>query len=193
MNVLDDLIINLAPTGIKPGKSDNPNVPISPDEIIKDCVECAMLGASIVHLHAREEDGSPAFRKSLYQRMIEGIRSHAPEVIICVSTSGRVYGDLRKRSEVLDLDGDSRPDMASLTLGSVNFLRESSINAPEMITALLERMEERDILPELEIFDFGMIDYLKRLKSKFILKNARYANILLGAPVFYPVELSRLP
>ncbi len=190
---MDKLIINLAPTGIKPCKSDNPNTPLSPGEIISDCVECARQGASIFHLHAREEDGSPSFKKSCYQRTIEGIRSHVPDAIICVSTSGRVYGDLSKRSEVLDLEGDSKPDMASLTLGSLNFLRESSINHPETIVALTEKMEELGIMPELEIFDFGMIDYLKWLTRKNILKAARYANIILGAPVFHPMDLSRLP
>jgi uncharacterized protein (DUF849 family) len=132
---MEKLIVNLAPTGLKPMKVHNPSVPVSPGEIITECVACASLGASIVHLHAREEDGSPSYRKALYQRIIEGIRERCPDLVICASLSGRAFPEFEKRSEVLELEGDARPDMASLTLGSMNFYREASVNSPEMIRA----------------------------------------------------------
>ena len=150
---MEKLIVNLAPTGLKPMKPQNPNVPVTPGEIIAECVACASLGASIVHLHAREEDGSPTHRKAIFQRIVEGIRERRPDLVICVSVSGRAFPEFEKRSEPLDLEGDAKPDMASLTLGSMNFYREASVNSPETIRALAEKMAERGIKPEIEILD----------------------------------------
>ena len=174
------LIINFAPTGMVPTKQMTPHVPISPREIIEDAVVCVDLGASIVHLHARQEDGQPTYRKDIYARIIEGIRQRNNQVIVCVSTSGRTYNEFEKRAEALDLDGPCKPDMASLTLSSLNFPHSASVNAPEMIVALLKRMNERGIKPELEVFDLGMINYAKYLIRKGLLQPPYYFNILLG-------------
>ena len=189
---MEKLIVNLAPTGLKPMKPQNPNVPVSPEEIIRETVECAALGVSIVHLHAREEDGSPSYRKALYQRIIEGIRERCPGLVICVSTSGRAYPEFGKRSEVLELEGDAMPDMASLTLGSMNFYREASVNSPETIRALAEKMAERGIKPEIEIFELAMIDQMKWLASKGYIAPPFYANLILGAPIHQPLDPCRL-
>lgn len=189
---MEKLIVNLAPTGLKPMKPQNPNVPVSPGEIITECVACASLGASIVHLHAREEDGSPSYRKALYQRIIEGIRERRPDLVICASLSGRAFPEFEKRSEVLELEGDARPDMASLTLGSMNFYREASVNSPEMIRALAEKMADRGIKPEIEIFDLAMIDQMKWLASKGFITPPFYANLILGAPIHQPLDPGRL-
>ncbi len=189
---MEKLIVNLAPTGLKPMKPQNPNVPISPEEIIRECVACTSPGASIVHLHAREEDGSPSYRKALYQRIIEGIRERRPDLVICASTSGRAFPEFERRSEVLELEGDARPDMASLTLGSMNFYREASVNSPEMIRALAEKMAERGIKPEIEIFDLAMIDQMKWLASKGFITPPFYANLILGAPIHQPLDTGRL-
>jgi len=189
---MEKLIVNLAPTGLKPMKPQNPNVPVSPEEIIRETVECAALGVSIVHLHAREEDGSPSYRKALYQRIIEGIRERCPGLVLCVSTSGRAYPEFGKRSEVLELEGDAMPDMASLTLGSMNFYREASVNSPETIRALAEKMAERGIKPEIEIFELAMIDQMKWLASKGYISPPFYANLILGAPIHQPLDPCRL-
>jgi len=189
---MEKLIVNLAPTGLKPMKPQNPNVPVSPEEIIRETVECAALGVSIVHLHAREEDGSPSYRKALYQRIIEGIRERCPGLVLCVSTSGRAYPEFGKRSEVLELEGDAMPDMASLTLGSMNFYREASVNSPETIRALAEKMAERGIKPEIEIFELAMIDQMKWLASKGYIAPPFYANLILGAPIHQPLDPCRL-
>ena len=189
---MDKLIVNLAPTGLKQTKPVNPNVPVSPGEIIRQALECAALGVSIVHLHAREEDGSPTHRKDLFQRIIEGIRERRPDLVICVSLSGRAFPGLAERSEPLDLEGDAKPDMASLTLGSMNFYRESSVNSPETIRALAEKMAGKGIKPEIEIFDLAMIDQMKWLASKGFITPPFYANLILGAPIHQPLDPCRL-
>jgi uncharacterized protein (DUF849 family) len=177
---MNGIIINLAPTGMVPTRAMTPHVPISPEEIVRDVLECLELGPGIIHLHARDERGEPTWRKEVYAEIIHGIRRRRQDIIICVSTSGRLHGELAQRADVLDLDGPLKPDMASLTLGSLNFARSASVNSPQMIVSLLERMNERGIKPELEIFDLGMINFGHYLIRKGLLKPPYYFNILLG-------------
>jgi 3-keto-5-aminohexanoate cleavage enzyme len=178
---MDKLIINVAVTGMIPGKKDNPHVPITPDEITEDCHLCYQAGASVFHLHARDESEEPTYRSDLYREIITKVRGRCPDAIVCVSTSGRVFRSFEQRSEVLNLDDEAKPDMASLTLGSLNFPKQASINEPQMIQALAEKMSERGIVPELEIFDWGMLDYAKYLIDRKTLHKPFYFNLLLGS------------
>lgn len=177
----DKLIINAAITGMVPTKSDTPHVPITPDEIAADCAVCCEAGASIIHLHARDEEGVPTYRADVYREIISKVRRVCPDVIICVSTSGRTFKRFEERAAVLDLDGDEKPEMASLTLGSLNFPKRASVNDPEMIRRLANRMYERGIKPELEVFDLGMLDYAKYLIERKVLREPFYFNLLLGS------------
>ncbi len=174
------LVINLAPTGMVPTKADNPNVPQTPDEIAADTARCVAAGASIVHLHARDENGIPTHRREVHAEIIENVRAQCPDVIVCVSTSGRRVSEFDQRAAVLDLEGDLAPELASLTLGSLNFPKQPSLNDPTMIRALAERMRERGIVPELEVFDLGMIDYARYLLEQGVLAPPLCFNILLG-------------
>jgi len=175
------LIVNAALTGMVPTKLDNPAVPVTPEEIAADAERCVRAGASIVHLHARDVTGAPTWRADIYADVIRRVRERVPDVIVCVSTSGRLWNELEKRAEVLELDGELKPDMASLTLGSLNFPRQASVNEPEMIAALAARMSDRGIVPELEIFDLGMLDYASYLIDRNVLRPPFYFNLLLGS------------
>lgn len=174
------LIINLAPTGMIPTKAMTPHVPVTPAEIAADSLKCIDLGASMVHLHARGEDENPTYKKEVYARIIAAIKEKNNEAVIVVSTSGRTYSEFDRRSEVLELDGDVKPDMASLTLSSVNFNKIASVNSPDMIMKLAARMQERGIKPELEIFDLGMVNYAHYLIKKELISPPYYFNIILG-------------
>jgi uncharacterized protein (DUF849 family) len=154
---------------------------VSPKEVVDDAARCIAAGASIVHVHARDEQGRPTWRKDVYAEIVAGIRRRCPDAVVCVSTSGRLWNELEKRAEVLDLDGDEKPDMASLTLGSLNFPAHASVNEPRVIRALAERMAERGIVPELEVFDLGMVDYGTYLLERGILRPPLYFNLLLGS------------
>lgn len=101
-------------------------------------------------------------------------------MVICVSTSGRHFVEYEKRANVLKLEGDLKPDMASLTLSSINFNTQASINEPSMIKNLAEEMLCRGIKPELEAFDSGMINYAKYLIRKHILIPPYYFSLILG-------------
>ena len=118
---------------------------------------------------------------STYGDVVRAVRQVAPDVIVSVSTSGRVHHTFEERSHVLDLDGAARPDLASLTLGSMNFPTQVSANSPEMIQQLADAMRERGIVPELEIFDFGMIDYAHHLIERGVLAPPLVFNLLLGS------------
>ena len=122
------LIINACITGMVPTKKDTPHVPISVDDIIADATSCYDAGASMIHVHARDDDGEPTHRKEVYAEIISGIRANRPDAIICATTSGRVHNTFEYRSEVLELTGDTKPDMGSLTMGSLNFPKQASIN-----------------------------------------------------------------
>lgn len=175
------LIINFTPTGLIPTRKMTPHVPILPEEIIKQVNELAALGVNMVHLHAREQDtGLPSHKKEIYARIIAGIRKRNPDLVLCVSTSGRIFNDFEKRSEVLDLDGDLKPDFGSLTLSSLNFNKQASVNDPEMIKGLARKMLDRGIKPELEAFDLGMINYAHYLIEKGLLTPPYYFNLILG-------------
>lgn len=174
------LIINLAPTGMVPNRGQSPHVPIAPAEIVADVCGCIDLGVSMVHLHAREPDGNPSTDRRIYAEIIAGIRSRHPDTVIVVTTSGRRVGDVERRADVLRLAGDVKPDMASLTLGSMNFATEASVNPPATILRLAEIMRERGIKPELEVFDLGMVNYARYMIDRGLLTPPYYFNILLG-------------
>jgi 3-keto-5-aminohexanoate cleavage enzyme len=188
-----DLIVNFCPTGMIPTKQMTPHVPVSPAEIIEEACGALELGVAIVHLHARDEKGKPTYRAELYETMILGIRGHYPDAIICVSCSGRNFPEFERRSEVLELTGAARPDLASLTLTTLDFPTGTSHNAPEMVIALGQKMVERGIKPELECFDFGMINAANMLIAKDLLgEPPYYFNLLLGSRYSVPATARHL-
>lgn len=174
------LIVNLAPTGMVPTRQLSAKVPLQPKEIVRDVVNAANLGITMVHLHARDEQDKPSHLKEIYAQIIGGIREQHPDLIIGVSCSGREVGGFEERSDVLNLSNDLQPDMASLTLSSMNFAKQASINTPDMVRRLLDRMLEKNILPEFEIFDLGMVNYASYLVDSAQMTGPFYANIMLG-------------
>lgn len=178
---VNDLVINFTPTGMLPTKQMTPHVPVTVSEIVEDVHQAVEIGITMAHLHARDEQtGEPTYRMEIFGRIMEGIRKFSKDLIICVSLSGRTFKEFEHRAEPLMLDGDLKPDMGSLTLSSLNFNNMASINTPEMIIALATRMKERKILPELEAFDAGMINYAKYLEKKGLIEPPHYFNLLLG-------------
>jgi uncharacterized protein (DUF849 family) len=178
----EPLLVNVALTGMVPRRGDSPHVPLSAEEIVEDGAACVEAGASILHIHARRPDGSPAWERALFAGIVSGLRERCPEAVLCVTTSGRAGADLARRSDVLDLEDDLRPDMASLTLGSLNFRDGASVNDPGTIVALALAMAERGIRPELEVFDSGMAYLAAELAHRGVLEEPLYANVLLGGP-----------
>ncbi|MQT25432.1 3-keto-5-aminohexanoate cleavage protein [Pseudomonas helleri] len=178
---MSSYILNFSPTGMVPTKQLNVYTPISVSEIIKDVLMAADMGASIAHLHARDaKTGEPTCDLTTFAAIIEGIRQHDRQLILCVSLSGRNIADPTLRALPLTLDGEAKPDMGSLTLSSMNFPAQPSINAPSTIQYLARQMALKGISPEVEIFDTGMSNYLQVLINKQLMPPTVYANILLG-------------
>ena len=177
---MDDLIISFAPTGMVPTKEMTPYVPVSVSEIVEDVHRACEIGITTVHLHARDESGRPTYKAEVYGDIIGRIRAFAPELIICVSLSGRGFKEFEQRSEPLGLEGMLKPDMGSLTLSSMNFSTAVSVNTPDMVQRLAGEMKRRGILPELEVFDLGMVNYAKYLTAKDLLKPPYYFNLFFG-------------
>lgn len=185
MSVLLDALakpvpIVLAPTGMVPTRAMTPHVPLQPAEIAADVARAVEAGVTVVHLHARDADGAPTWRRDIYADIISRIRDVASNVVINVSTSGRTWSDLEKRADVLSLTGDVKPDVASLTLSSMNFIDGPSVSAPETIRELARIMKERGITPELEVFDLGMLNFARVLRKEGLLVGVVPANLFFG-------------
>lgn len=188
-----ELIVNFCPTGMIPTKAMTPHVPVAPAEVIEQACQALDRGVAIVHLHARERDGSPSYKGEIYEEMILGIRSHHPDAIVCVSCSGRNFPEFERRSEVLELTGAARPDLASLTLTTLDFPTGTSLNPPDMVIRLGEKMVARGIKPELECFDFGMINAANMLIGRGLLGDPPYYfNLLLGSRYSVPATARHL-
>jgi 3-oxoadipate:acetyl-CoA acetyltransferase len=177
----EKLIINFTPTGMIPTKEMTSHVPVSVSEIIEDVHRVNEVGITMVHLHARDSVyGKPAYEKEIYAKIIAGIRKYAPTLVICVSLSGRDFSELSQRSDALYLEDSLKPDMGSLTLSSLNFNNMASVNSPQMVQDLAKVMKDKGIVPELEVFDAGMINYAKYLEKKNLIQPPYYFNLLLG-------------
>lgn len=181
-------IINFTPTGTQTTR-ENSFAPLLPNEIIDSVHEANELGISIVHLHARDEITlENTYKKEVYQKIIEGIKKYCPELLICVSLTGRNFSELEKRSEVLQL----LPDMGSLTMSSLNFPSGASVNQPNMILSLIDEMNKYGVQPEIECFDTGMLNYTNYLISKGKLTPPYHINFILGNIYNGQCDLSNL-
>lgn len=177
MNTQHKLVINFTPTGMVPTKAMTPHVPVGVSEIVEQVHAACAIGITLVHLHARDmHSGEPTYHKEIYREIVEGIRRHCPELVICLSLSGRNFNEFPKRSEAIEL----QPDMGSLTLSSLNFPRQASVNAPDMIDSLAEKMEAYGVHPELEVFDLGMIHFAHYLIRKNRIRPPFYFNLIFG-------------
>lgn len=175
-------LINLACTGVIPTRAMSAHVPLTHAEIVDDVGRAMEAGVQMIHLHARDAAGVQTSDPQAYGRLVESIRAlpGGSELVVCVTTSGRLDAGYEARSRVLDLDGHARPDMASLTLGSLNFMQSASLNQPDTIRRLAQRMQERGIRPELEVFDLGMANFARVLLAEGLVTAPLYVNVLLG-------------
>ncbi|MEM7034827.1 MAG: 3-keto-5-aminohexanoate cleavage protein [Chloroflexota bacterium] len=184
MSLSSKLIINAAITGAVLSKADTPFLPAQIDEIVTCAQQVHQAGAAIVHVHARKSDESNAFDPDIYRELVAKIRQ-TTDLIVCVSLSGRHVSDVTSRAAGLA----AQPDMASLTLGSMNFITQPSINSPDTIRELAKRIYDSDAIPELEIFEAGFINFANYLIKKEVLKPPYYFNLLLGSLGAAPLDL----
>ena len=176
-------IITVAITGSLPGKKDNPAVPISVEEQIEATHESYEAGATLVHLHVRNDEGMPTSDPERFARVLDGIRQACPGMITQVSTGGR-SGAGRERGGMLSL----RPDMASLAVGSVNFPTRVYENAPELVDWLAAQMLRYDIKPEIEAFDLSMIFQAVAMQRAGKIRGPLHVQFVMGVKNAMPVD-----
>lgn len=171
------LIITAAVDGAETMREHNPNVPYTPEEIAQEAVRCREAGASMVHVHGREDDGTPTQARPVFKQILDTIRERS-DILVQFSTGGAVWMTVDERIEALDL----RPDMATLTTGTINFGEEVFMNSLPMIRQIAERLNEFNITPEIEIFDTGMVDTALRLVKEGLLELPLHFDFVLGVP-----------
>ncbi|KVW89241.1 3-keto-5-aminohexanoate cleavage protein, partial [Burkholderia cepacia] len=176
-------IITVAITGSVPRKKDNPAVPISVAEQIESTREAFEAGATLVHLHVRDEEEQSSSDRSRFGELQEGIRKHCPGMIVQFSTGGRGRS-FEQRGAMLDL----RPDMASLATGSVNFPTIVYENPPDFISSLASTMLQYDVKPEIEIFDLAMLYNTVDLVKQGLLKSPVHVQFVLGVKHALPAR-----
>jgi uncharacterized protein (DUF849 family) len=176
-------IITVAITGSVPKKKDNPAVPVTVVEQIESTHAAYEAGASLVHVHVLNDDGTTTSDPDKFGRYLEGVRKHCPDIIVQFSTGGR-SGVGAERGGMLH----HRPDMASLATGSVNFKTMIYENHPALIVDLARRMLEHDVKPEIEIFDLAMLYNAARLVEEKLLKPPVHVQFVLGIPNSLPAD-----
>lgn len=173
----EKLIITVALTGNVPTKEMNPHTPITVEEIVEDIIKCREIGASVAHIHVRDEEGKPTCDRDKYKEILDELEKRGCDVITQLSTGARGGGNTFEwRGQMLDLNAE----MASLSTGSSNFATQVNANSFELIEKLANKMYENNIKPEVEAFDLGMIDNAKYLVKKGVLKPPLHFNLVMN-------------
>ncbi len=176
---MEKLIITVAPTGSVPRKKDTPYVPVTPDEIAETAYLCEQEGASIIHVHCRDENENPTSDYTIFKKTMDKIRKRT-HLITMTSTSGVAGKSDEDRAQPLK----TNPEMASLTTGSLNFAgRKPSIvyvNTWETIAFLAKKMLKANIKPEIEAFDVGFIHQGIKLIEQGLVKEPAHFQLVMG-------------
>ncbi|MDY0235744.1 MAG: 3-keto-5-aminohexanoate cleavage protein [Gudongella sp.] len=174
---MEKLIITAAISGAEVTKEQNPAIPYTVEEIGREAELAYKAGASIIHLHVREDDGRPTQNKARFKECIDEIRRRCPDVIIQPSTGGAVGMTDEERLQPTELS----PEMATLDCGTLNFGGdEIFVNTENTIKNFGKIMIERNIKPEIEVFDKGMIDYAIKFEKQGFIEKPMHFDFVLG-------------
>jgi uncharacterized protein (DUF849 family) len=172
-------IITIAPTGAWPKKKQNPNVPITPEEIAEDVYECYKAGAAVAHLHMRDDNEKGTMDKERFKKTVELIREKC-DIVLNLTTSGDLDAtDETRQAHLKEL----KPELASYDAGSMNWGNTSLfINHPKFLEELGITMKENGVKPEIEVFDSGMFYNAMYYLKKGVLEEPLHFQFVLGAP-----------
>src|SRR3954453_20443647 len=176
-------VITVAITGSVPRKKDNPALPVTVSEQIESTHEAFEAGVSLVHIHVRNPDESSSSDPALFAQVQEGIRKNCPGMIVQFSTAGRGR-DQAARGSALSL----KPDMASLSTGSVNFPTIVYENSPALVVDLATRMKENAILPAIEDFDLSHLHGAGRLVDAGLMSERPHVQFVMGVKNAMPAQ-----
>lgn len=185
---MEKLIITVAPTGNVPTKSMTPHVPVTAEEIARDIVSCYEKGASVAHIHARDEEGKPTSELKYFAEIYRLLDDSGCPIIRQISTGARAGKTAEARAEALALN----PTSASLATGSSNFPASANLNEPSLVNYLATTMLERNIKPEIEVFDAAMIHNAVELHKAGLIKAPLQFNLVLGVKGSLPATAKNL-
>jgi 3-keto-5-aminohexanoate cleavage enzyme len=181
MSAHPPMVITAALVGAETTREQTPHLPITADEIAEDAAKCREAGAAMVHLHVRNPDGSPSQSPELFRAAIRAIRKRC-DVLIQTSTGGAVGMSVDERCGPLTLTGDDKPDMATLSTGSVNFGEDVFWNPRPLVRDIAKRIRSIGLRPEIECFDVGMIDEARYLQKEGLIDFPAHFDFVLGVP-----------
>lgn len=183
----EKLIITVAPTGSMPRKNHTPHVPVTTDEIVADALRCEEAGASVLHIHTRDEEQNPSDDPERFRHVVEALRGRT-NLILQISTGGRAGVSLESRCARLAAGGE----MASLTTGSVNFPNSAYVNPPDLVDGLAAEMVRLSIKPEIEVFDLAMLHNGISLMERGLLSPPLHFNFVMGLKGAMPARVEHL-
>jgi 3-keto-5-aminohexanoate cleavage enzyme len=171
------VVVTVASTGADVFRKNNPNIPYTPVEIAHSSIEAAQAGASVVHLHVREDDGTPSGRPELFKDVISRIREGS-ELITMVSTGGANDMTIEERTTGLE----AQPDLSGVESGSMNFGDETFITPPPAARGIIERATQAGIGLEVEAFDVGHVVSAVRWLDEGVIPDPMRINLVFGVP-----------
>ncbi|TDC03439.1 3-keto-5-aminohexanoate cleavage protein [Actinomadura bangladeshensis] len=182
-------LITVAPTGAESAKSDVPALPVTLDELVQTAKECEAAGAAVIHVHIRDDDARPTLDPARLRDTVAALRE-STGLIVQLSTGGAVTDPYEDRLRVLDAE----PDMCSLTCGTVNFGDDVFMNPWPFMAELYQRTQEREVVPEFELFDLGQVAALHRLLDKYGLPYGGHVHcdLVMGVPGGMPGDARTL-
>jgi uncharacterized protein (DUF849 family) len=175
----DPLLITVAPTGAETAKADVPHLPTTPEELAKTAIDCERAGAAMIHIHVRDREHQPTLDLALLREWVAAVRE-STDLVVQLSTGGSVHDPLDRRLKVLD----AQPDSCSLTMGTTNFGDDVFSNPWPFITELYQLSQEREVVPEFELFDLGHDAALGRLLDTYGLPYGGrvHVDLVMGVP-----------
>jgi len=174
---MEKLIITACLTGAEVTREQQPNLPLTTDEIAEAAYQCYLAGASMVHVHARDAEGNPTQDYAVYKEIMEKTAAKC-HIIFQPSTGGATWHTPEQRMQPIELS----PEMATLSMGTCNFADDVFMNTEENIKIFVKRMNELGVKPELECFEKGMIDTAIRMAKKGLIKSPMHFDFVLGVP-----------
>ena len=173
------LLITVAPTGAETTKADCPQLPTTLEELVTTARECEAAGAAMIHVHIRDDDHRPSLDLTRLTDTVQALHE-ATDLVVQLSTGGSVHDPLDQRLKVLD----AQPDSCSLTMGTTNFGDDVFSNPWPFVCELYQLSQERQIVPEFELFDLGQASALTRLIDKFGLPHGGkvHCDFVMGVP-----------
>lgn len=172
-------LITVAPTGAESAKADVPNLPVTLEELVDTAKACEKSGAAMIHVHIRDATAQPTLDLGRLRETVTALRQDT-DLVVQLSTGGAVTDPLETRIKVLDVG----PDSCSLTCGTVNFGDDVFMNPWPFMVDLYRRTQEREVVPEFELFDLGHVAALNRLLDKYGLPYGGkiHCDLVMGVP-----------